>query len=74
MVVDQVGRLPLQVRQRGGEVDGVLAGAAADFEDAARVREVDAKNPKDGVAVAGGGWGVWEGHRLIIAYREGWRK
>ena len=29
LVVRQVGRLPLQVRQGGGEVDGLLAGAAA---------------------------------------------
>ena len=66
MVVRQVGRLPLQVRQGGGEVDRVLAGAAADFQDAATRREVGAQDREDGVAVAGGGWGVWE-HSAIIA-------
>ena len=66
MVVRQVGRLPLQVRQGGGEVHGVLAGAAADFQDAATRREVSAQDCEDGVAVAGGGWGVWEGWRHVV--------
>ena len=43
-----IGRLPLQVRQGGGEVDGVLAGAAADFEDAVASGEVLADYSADG--------------------------
>jgi hypothetical protein len=48
VVLGQVGGLPAQVRQRPGEVHGVLAGAAADLEDVAAVGEVLAQDGEDG--------------------------
>jgi hypothetical protein len=52
MVLDHVRALPDQVRQVRGEVHRVLAGAAADLEDAAAVREHGAQHRQDRVAVA----------------------
>jgi hypothetical protein len=66
VVLGQVGGLPAQVRQRPGEVHGVLAGAAADLEDVAAVGEVLAQDGEDGVAVAVAGGGVWAVHGLCI--------
>ena len=61
MVLGEVARLPVQVRQGGGEVDGVLAGAGADFQDVVAMGEVLAEDGEDRVAVARGGRGVRQG-------------
>ena len=60
----QVAALPAQPRHRRGEVHRVLAGAAADLQHLARVREVLAQHRQDrlAVALAGGGMGSG-GHR-----------
>lgn len=61
-----VGGLPGQMRQVAGEVDGVLAGAAADFQHLPAVGEDLAEHGEDGLAVSGGGGGVgfFHGRRL----------
>jgi hypothetical protein len=60
------GALPGQVRQRGGEVDRVLAGAAADLQHARPVGEAFAQHREDrlAVAIAGGSVGLLHGAAL----------
>jgi hypothetical protein len=51
-ILRSFGCLPDQARQRGGKVDGMLAGAAADFQNPPAIGEVFRQ---DGIAVAGAG-------------------
>lgn len=55
MMFRQVAGLPLQVWHRRREVDGVLAGTAADLEHVPALGEALAQHGEDRIAVAAGG-------------------
>jgi hypothetical protein len=48
----RVGRLPLQVRQGGGVIDGMFAGAGRDFQHDAALRQSGLQHLQDRIAVA----------------------
>ena len=62
--------LPAQVGEGGGEVDGLLAGAAGNLEEEAGPGQLLEKNGEDLVFVAGGGGGVFL-HERILEVGEG---
>ena len=58
MIAGQVAGMPVQVRQRRGEIHRVLAGAAADFQDLVRTGKLASQYRKDGVTVLFAGLGI----------------
>src|SRR3546814_4057747 len=47
-----LGGLPLQMRQRGAEMDGVLTRAAADFENVSAIGEMRVQHFENRIAIA----------------------
>src|SRR3546814_8410785 len=59
-----LGGLPLQMRQRGAEMDGVLTRAAADFENVSAIGEMRVQHFENRIAIAitGGSVRVFDRH------------
>ena len=72
VVLRHIAGLPDEKRQRRAEEHRVLAGAAADFQDAPAIREGVAQDREDGLAVPLAGGGKLSAHAGIMPV-EAWQ-